>query len=199
MIGFSRPTALFGGSFDPVHEGHLHVARAVQQQLGAQVVFVPARQSPGKAAPIAPASDRLRWLKLAAEPAGFPVWEEELSRQGDSFTVDTLRAAHARGATKENLFLIMGTDAYRGFSQWKEPKEIRRLARLVVVNRPGITLPPGEQPDLALEITAHSASSTRIRAALASGEQSPEFLPLPVRQDLSQLFLKSNSPYVRKK
>jgi nicotinate-nucleotide adenylyltransferase len=200
MIDFSRSTALFGGSFDPIHEGHLHIAKSLLELRPdiQQFVFVPAAHSPGKAPAMAPAELRLRWTKQTAEPQGFQVWEEEIKRGGESYTLDTLRAAHAAGAKREKLFLVMGGDAYLHFDHWKNPEEIRSLAQLIAVNRPGVHLPSQQPGDAILEIAEHPASSTAIRTALQSGNEAPAYLPGPVRQDLKTLFLSSQNPYARK-
>lgn len=199
MIDFSRPTALFGGSFDPIHAGHLHIAENVRRLCPGieQIVFVPAAHSPGKGATLATAADRLRWVKLAAEPENFQVWDVELMRAGESYTVDTLRAAHSAGATADRLFWLMGADAYRGFPGWKTPGEIRSLARLLVVNRPGLALPSQNPADRILEIPPHPASSTNIRAELARCQENVAYLPEPVRQDLSRLTLLGKNPYAK--
>ncbi|MGZ3694157.1 MAG: nicotinate (nicotinamide) nucleotide adenylyltransferase [Bdellovibrionota bacterium] len=201
MIDFSRPTALFGGSFDPVHEGHLHIANAVQKLRPEieQIVFVPAAHSPGKTPTVAAATDRLRWLEMVAKPAGFLVWDEEIRREGESYTVDTLHAAHRAGATKEKLYWIMGGDAYVHFAHWKSPDVIRSLCQLIAVNRPGVCLPAQQPGDIVLEIQSHAASSTEIRAALAAGRDDCPYLPASVNRDLERLALRSLSPYVRKK
>ncbi|MGE3260846.1 MAG: nicotinate (nicotinamide) nucleotide adenylyltransferase [Bacteriovoracia bacterium] len=201
MIDFRRSTALFGGSFDPVHDGHLHIAKSLRERRPdiEQIVFVPTSHSPGKAPALASAEDRLRWLKLVTEPLGFLVWDEEILRGGESYTVDTLKAAHAHGAAKERLYWVVGGDAYVHFTHWRDPGTIRSLAQLIVVNRPGILLPAQSPGDVILEIVPHTASSSGIRAALAAEEQTIPYLPEPVRQDLTGLFLRSASPYVRKK
>lgn len=192
---FREPTVLFGGSFDPIHEGHLHVARAVKAQLPQikNFVFVPAAHSPGKPAALASAADRLHWLKLVAEPEGFHVWDYDLERSGESYTVETLEEAHRQGATRERLFWLVGADAYAGFSRWKNPARIRELSRLLVVNRPGEEISPQSSDDQIISIAPHPASSTEIREALARGEN-PLWLP-PAAANL----LLSAKAYVRKK
>jgi len=189
---FTVPTALFGGSFDPVHEGHLHVARSVLAARPEikQFVFIPAAHSPGKPPCAAPPESRLAWLRLAAAAEGFPVWDTELRRGGESFTVDTLEEAARLGAGK--LFLVLGTDAYEGFPRWRSPGRIRELARPLVVSRPGHTFVPQQPGDLAIEIPPHPASSTEIRAQLAAGVE-PLWLPNALRNQLA-----AHNPYARK-
>ncbi len=199
MIDFSLPTALYGGSFDPVHEGHLHVARSVRRLRPEikQIVFVPASVSPGKPAPVAPGKDRLYWLSLVALPEGFPVWEADIQRGGDSFTIETLEEAHHLGAEKHRLFWIIGADSYSTFSGWKQPDRIRNLSRLLVVNRPGTPVARLHADDEILAIPPHPASSTALRADLRQGRTTSPDLPAPIRAALEK-FLPGQNPYVRK-
>lgn len=192
-MDFSRTTILFGGSFDPVHNGHLHVAKhALAAIPGAQLAFVPAFQSPGKQPPVASPDQRLHWLELATHAGPFQVWQQELRRGGPSFTVETLMAAHSEGASRENLYWLLGADAYEHFGNWKEPERIRSLARLLVVNRPGSNLERASREDLIISLPPHPASSTRLRGELATGQvQSPD-LPARVAE---ALLLTGQNPY----
>lgn len=195
---FSRAsTILFGGSFDPVHAGHLHVARECLLALPEikQLVFVPAAESPGRTAH-APAEQRLAWLRLAAEPLGFRVWEFETRRPGPSYTVNTLEAAHAAGARVDQLYWLLGADAYAGFSHWKSPERIRELCRLLVVDRPGQESTSQHPLDRFVSIPLHEASSTRLRAELAAGNPCPTWLPGPVATAF-QNFLPGQNPYAK--
>lgn len=195
MPDFSLPTALFGGSFDPVHEGHLQVARGVLAALPQvkEVIFVPACRSPGKPGPLASGEQRLEWLRLA----GAKTWDYDLRRGGDSFTVHTLEEAHRLGAERASLYWIVGADAYLGFPGWRNPERIRELCRLIVVNRPGHALSPQSAEDLFVPIPPHPASSTELRSRLAAGDATSGHLPAPVRAALEKL-LPLQNPYVRK-
>jgi nicotinate-nucleotide adenylyltransferase len=127
---------VFGGSFDPVHHGHLTIALAAIEQIPLErVIFVPARRSPLKAnAPAAPERDRLAMLDLATrdEPR-FTCSRIELDRPAPSYTVDTLEALAGQG----RLYLILGGDAARNLSKWERPDRVRELATLVIARRPG--------------------------------------------------------------
>ncbi len=199
-IDFRQPTVLYGGSFDPVHEGHLHVARSVllRRHDIKQLIFVPAAHSPGKASAFATGEQRLAWLRLAAEPAGFSVWDFEILRGGESFTVETLAEAHRRGATSDRLFWLLGADAYTGFSRWKNPSGIRELCRLLVADRPGYEISPQHPADEFVSIEPHPASSSAIRADLAEGEIPAPWIPEALRAELEKVLPLAN-PYVRKK
>jgi nicotinate-nucleotide adenylyltransferase len=132
---------LFGGSFDPVHCGHLLVARAAQEELGlSRVVFIPASQSPFKPDRVlAPAEARVRLLRLAlAGRGGWEVDEAELRRGGVSYTIDTVRA-QAEGRPGAELYWIVGADHLSSLARWREAEALAALTRFVVVPRPGET------------------------------------------------------------
>lgn len=171
---------LFGGSFDPVHHGHLIVARAVQEALGLELVrFVPAREQPFKRGTHgAPPEHRARMLELAI--AGEPGWEIdrlELERPGPSYTVDTLRVMHEREPGVE-LALLVGADAAREFPQWREAGAVAALATLVVFGREGEP-PPAGLPSGARQVTVPRVdiSATALRARVAAGRSIRYFVP----------------------
>jgi nicotinate-nucleotide adenylyltransferase len=125
---------VFGGSFDPVHHGHLAIALAAIESLPLdRVIFVPARRSPLKeATPAASDGDRVAMLEraIAGEPR-FSISRIELSRPAPSYTVETLEALAREG----RLFLILGADAARDLSRWRSPERVRELATLVIAPR----------------------------------------------------------------
>jgi nicotinate-nucleotide adenylyltransferase len=127
---------VFGGTFDPVHNGHVKpVARAADRFGLERVIWIPARLSPHKDAPPTDARHRVAMVALAI--AGRPDWSisfDELDREPPSYTVDTLRALSARFLRNE-LWLLMGTEALAGFGRWKDPEEIVRLARIAAFHR----------------------------------------------------------------
>jgi nicotinate-nucleotide adenylyltransferase len=132
---------VFGGSFNPIHHGHLLVADEVLEALGLdRILFVPAATPPHKpVAEMAPASARFEMTRLAvAEHPRFAVSEVELARPGPSYTVDTLRALAPEGA----LHLIIGSETFLDLLSWREPREVVRRARLVVVPRSGGAFAP---------------------------------------------------------
>ena len=132
---------VFGGSFDPVHHGHLAIALAALEALPLdRVIFVPARRSPLKdSAPAASETQRLAMLERAIDgEKRFGVSRIELGRPDPSYTVDTLEELAPEG----QLFLILGADAAGDFGRWRRPERIRELATLVVARRPGTSGPP---------------------------------------------------------
>lgn len=135
------PVALLGGTFDPVHYGHLRFADDVRRALGlSEVRLVPAGDPPHREGPSASAADRLAMLHLAvAEFPGLVVDERETHRAGKSYTVLTLEELR-KEFPKSPLLLLLGADAFRGLPSWHRWREIFDLAHLVVVERPGVNL-----------------------------------------------------------
>ncbi len=135
-------TAIFGGTFNPIHYGHLLLADEVREQLALdRVLFVPAGAPPHKAAAgLAPAPDRYAMVERAiAGHAGFAVSDVELRRAGPSYTVDTLEALTPAYAP---LFLVIGSETFLDLLHWRAPARVASLARLVVVPRTGSAFDP---------------------------------------------------------
>lgn len=193
-----RPIGIFGGTFDPIHYGHLRSAYELLQDLRlAEVRFVPSAEPPHRGSTFAPAELRLRMVEVAlAGQAGFVVDDSEFHRTGPSYTVDTLaqfRTEHGDAS----LCLIMGTDAYLGLTTWHHWQEILGLAHIVVAHRPGWRIPDaGDLGALLVEhgttviddlheaacgrilhhaVTQLEIASTEIRALVAAGKD-PRFL-----------------------
>jgi nicotinate-nucleotide adenylyltransferase len=135
-------TAVFGGSFNPIHFGHLVIADEMLEQLALErVLFVPAAAPPHKpAGSLAPAEDRCEMVRLAvAGRARFEVSDIELRRRGPSFTVDTLEALQR---ASDELILLVGSETFLDLLSWRQPRRIVELARLVVVPRTGSMFDP---------------------------------------------------------
>ena len=165
---------VFGGTFDPVHVGHLAIANAALEEIPLdRVLFVPARRSPLKGRePQAGAADRLAMLEAALrdEPR-FAASRLELDREGPSFTVDTLAALRGEG----ELYLILGSDAIADFARWYEPDRIRSLATILVAARPGAPgVPPGVR---RLDAPLLDISSRELRARAARGRSLRYLVP----------------------
>ena len=134
--------AVLGGSFNPIHYGHLLLADDVLERLGLdRVLFVPAGAPPHKpAAQLAPAADRLEMVRLAIDGhPRFAVSDLEVRRTGLSYTVDTLQALATGGDT---LFLVIGSETFLDLLSWREPRRVAALARLVVIPRAGSVFDP---------------------------------------------------------
>jgi nicotinate-nucleotide adenylyltransferase len=186
---------VFGGSFDPVHNGHvLPVEAAAMKFQLRRVLYVPARLSPHKEEP--PTDSRHRIAMVALALAGRPDWSialDELDREPPSYTVDTLRAIAARHPGAE-LWLLMGTDTLTSFRRWRDTPEILRRARIAAFLREpfvgeGLKIP--EVPGLADRLTVFDAgsvkiSATAIRNDLAAGRSIAGKVPAPVAEYITK-------------
>jgi nicotinate-nucleotide adenylyltransferase len=178
--------ALFGGSFDPVHIGHLVVAEAAAEALACRVRFLPAREQPFKHAAHAAAPERrLAMLELAL--AGNPrltVEPIELSLPVPSYTVRTLRAlAERAGGGGGNPFtLLLGADAARDLPGWYEVEALRDLAEVVVFARPGARVPAHPLISRVIDVPAIDVSASEVRARVAAGRSIRYLVPDAVRE-----------------
>jgi len=136
------PVGIFGGTFDPIHFGHLRTAFELLQALRlAEVRFIPAGNPPHRGVPLCSARRRLDMVRAAiAGQPGFVVDDREVRREGPSYTVMTLRELRAEEPGRP-FCLIMGMDAFLGLPQWHEWRSLLELAHLVVAPRPGWTAP----------------------------------------------------------
>jgi nicotinate-nucleotide adenylyltransferase len=170
-----RRIGLFGGTFNPPHLGHLIVAASVSETLALdRVMFVPSFISPHKqGGEEGVAVHRVRMVQRAIEgDARFECSDIEISRQGTSYTIDTLIALRALHPADE-LFLLIGADNFPEFQHWKSPERILELATLVVMHRPGSVslgnatiLPPNA---MYIDVPGIEISSSEIRERVRSG------------------------------
>jgi nicotinate-nucleotide adenylyltransferase len=171
---------VLGGTFDPIHLGHLAAARAAIECAHLdRVLFIPSAQPPHRGAAQAPAEDRLAMSKLAIEgDPRFDVSDVEVKRGGTSYTADTLDELH-HSRPDDELFLILGWDAARQFRTWHEPDRVAALASMVIVGRPGMAPPTtddlkvaGLDPDRLIMclLPTPDMSGSELRRALAAGE-----------------------------
>lgn len=209
------PVALLGGTFDPVHFGHLRLADDVRTALELpEVRLVPAGDPPHRAGPEASAADRLAMLHLAVQAfPGLAVDARELARTGKSYTVLTLEELRAEDSARP-ILLLLGADAFRGLPTWHRWREILTLAHIVVVARPGsqleVDLPAALAKDWTRRltpdprrlkdtpagaiyrqaVTPQPISATTIRAQLARGVEGfaavRELLPAAVLAYIDQ-------------
>ena len=142
-MSHSRRLGLLGGTFDPVHFGHLDAAEAARTALALDaVMLVPAHAPPHKPVdPRASAFHRFALVALAIdEYTGFRASDLELSREGPSYTVNTLRALHRRGWQASQIFFILGADAFADIATWHEFPGVLEAAHFAVIARPGTSL-----------------------------------------------------------
>src|SRR3989338_694207 len=173
---------ILGGTFDPIHDGHLALARAAFKELKLdRLIFVPAYQHPIQQKGfkiIASPQDRLEMVRQAikAEP-NFEVSDCEIKREGVSYTVDTLRLFQKKYPSPDELFFITGGDWARSVAQWKEIDAIFLLSHFVVAKRPGFDtskLSPGVE---FLDFVPLDVSSTELRNQLRAGTLAKPLIP----------------------
>ena len=172
---------LFGGSFDPVHLGHLLVAQAATEELALErLFFIPAAQSPFKpASQPTTAALRLRMLRLAL--AGKPNYEidaQEIERGGTSFTIDTVRD-YTRRFPQSELFYLIGADHVPTLPKWREAEELAHLVQFVVIPRPG-EIPASLPPPFRIQVLGGwplQLSSSQIRARVQAGRPVDPLVP----------------------
>ena len=174
---------VFGGTFDPVHVGHLAIAQAALECVPLdRVIFVPARRSPLKdRGPFASEQDRLAMLRAAVEgEPRFAVSTVELDREGTSYTVDTLERLRGEG----ELYLVIGADAAADFHRWRSPERVRELAVLLVASRPGTADPPRDERLIVFDAPCLDISSRELRARAARGRSLRYLVPDAARRHL---------------
>lgn len=184
----TRQVGIFGGTFDPVHVGHLALAEAIGQALTLeQVIFFPAGSPPHKpGAPVSAAAHRYRMVELAiAGNNRFGISDLDLAGDAPSYTVDLLREIKARMPGTELVFII-GADSLRDFPTWHDPAGIARLCRLAVGARPGVDVDPDavitRAPALAgrldlVETPRLDISATEIRERAGAGQSIRYLVP----------------------
>jgi nicotinate-nucleotide adenylyltransferase len=174
---------VFGGTFDPVHLGHLAGAEQARDHLRLdRVLFIPARVPPHKAAAVANADHRFRMTSLAVlDNPGFEVSDVELRREGPSYTVDTLRALKAEAPEDARHYLLIGADSARDLVQWKEHETLLEDSTVVVLGRPGVGAedlpPPVGRRATFLSTPLLGISSTEIRRLVREGKSVRYLVP----------------------
>ena len=154
------PIAILGGTFDPVHLGHLRVAWEAAEALDAEVRLMPAHLPPHRPAPVADARQRVRMLEAALAGQDRLVLDtRELQRAGPSYTVDTLRELRVESAAAQPLILLLGADAFAGLPTWYEWRALFDLAHVAVLTRPGHSAPL--PPELTAEIASRRTSTAK--------------------------------------
>ena len=183
---------IFGGAFDPIHNGHLLLTQQCREQCQLdEVWFVPTKIPPHKeAGSLSPDEARVEMLKLAtAGRSDFVVSEIELNREEVSWTVDTLTLLRDE-RPEDELFFLIGADSLRDFPSWKEPETIAKLATVVAVNRGETSLDEltaGLKPELSASVRlvtmpGISISATDLRSRVSSGKSIRYLVPRAVEE-----------------
>ena len=177
---------LLGGSFNPVHHGHLAIARQTREVLGLdQILFIPTNHPPHKPnGSLAPAQDRYEMVRLAiASDPSLAISDVEIRRPGKSYSIDTIRLLQQEHGARTQLFFLIGLDAFLDFPSWREPLTLLELCPFVVLSRPGLSfrslstmalLPPIPQVSLA-DLDAGRISQLEV----SLGTQRLTYLQLP--------------------
>ena len=200
---------IFGGTFDPIHYGHLRTAFELLQALRLnEIRFMPAGNPPHREVTVASAEVRLAMVQAAtADQQGFVVDDREMRREGLSYSVDTMRTLRA-DFPGHSLSLIVGMDAFLGLPKWHQWRELLELAHLVVAHRPGWRAPSmGPLGELLVDrgtgrindlhetragciyihaVTQLEISSTEVRKLIAAGRDPPYLMPDAVRAIIDQ-------------
>ncbi len=205
----ARRLGILGGTFDPVHYGHLDAAEAAQAALALdEMLFVPSADPPHRASPPrASAFHRFALVALAiAEHDGYRASDIELTRTGPSFTADTLRGIQAQGWEASQLFFVLGSDAFAEIASWREYPSLLDAANFVVIGRPGSSLNAaatrvpelgarvrstdqgpdrfGQTAIFLVEARTRDVSSSTIRARLAEGHALTDLVPASVARHI---------------
>ncbi|MFC4259401.1 nicotinate-nucleotide adenylyltransferase [Marinobacter lacisalsi] len=183
---------VYGGTFDPVHNGHLRVAIELMERLEVDCIhLMPCHIPPHRGAPGGSSGDRLDLLNLSvADEPGLRVDGRELMRGGSSYTADTLRQLRQELGPDKPVAIVLGTDAFSSFDRWEEWEQIPELAHIILVRRPQSELAPGSVPERLL--AEHRVESVRdLKATPAGGiyEIAPPMLDISatgVRERLEQ-------------
>jgi nicotinate-nucleotide adenylyltransferase len=175
-----KKIAIYGGTFDPIHHGHLIVAREALERLGAEeVIFIPARVSPlRKTAPVARDEIRLLMIKAAIEnEPGFAVDDCELRRPPPSYTIDTIEQIRQR-VRDATIYCLVGEDNVDKLARWRRFGDLEKIARFVVLDR------SGQQPRHAYPVIRRKIdiSATEIRKRVATGRSIRYFVPPAVEE-----------------
>jgi nicotinate-nucleotide adenylyltransferase len=183
-----KKMGILGGTFDPIHMGHLVLAQQVKEKLKlGQVMFIPCLIPPHKTRrKLSPAKDRFRMVETAVQDnLAFSVSDMELKRGGLSYTVDTLRQLRCSHPDTE-LYFLTGSDVLDEIHTWKDPEEIYRLAKMVIAVRPGFDSIDSKNPfakkSMLVEITGVDISSSRIRQKVKKGQSIKYLVPPKVEE-----------------
>lgn len=212
--------AFYGGTFDPVHNGHIAIALAARDALGTTIWMMPAADPPHRDVPGATAEHRAAMLDLAIQgQAGLRVDRRELQRDTPSYTIDTLRELRAKHGEQAPLAFLIGADSLHGFATWKEPEALIAGAHWVVAERPGSALDEHLPPEVARLVGArwtlnaaalrdnpggkvlrlrqplYAESATQIRRRIAVGETWHHLLPLAVSRYIVEHGLYGAGPF----
>ncbi len=177
---------LLGGTFDPVHNAHLEIARAAMAQLGlGRILFIPTGAPRYRSPAVASGEHRVAMLRLAlADHDSYEIDARELAPGASGYTVDTLRELRLERGAGTELWLLMGADQYAKFETWHRPDDVRKLARIAVFARPGWQVSGARVRVIPFE--PMSVSASEIRSRVARGEDISALVPPAVASYIAQ-------------
>lgn len=182
---------ILGGSFNPVHRGHVRLAEVALSELNLDRIYlVPAKENPLKrGGEILPAPLRLSLLKKAVKGIdGLEVSDCELKRKGASFTVDTLRYFKKRSGKNAQLYFVSGLDSLEGLGKWKSVEQVFKLCRFVAAARPGSIWKETKFPVIRMPFDAIDVSSTEVRRRLKAKKSVKELVPTGTEAELKKYY-----------
>ena len=179
----TRKIGILGGTFDPVHNAHLAMARAALDQLKLdQVVFMPTGSPHYRKPAVASGLHRSQMLELALQgERRYTIDSTELEHTASGYTVDTLHRLK-KGGPRDELFLLLGSDQYSKFESWREPDEVARLARLAVFARPGFRIEKNRFDATVVSMPPLDISASEIRRRVARDQTIANLVPEVVRK-----------------
>lgn len=176
---------LLGGSFNPVHNGHIAIAKAALKELDLdRVLFIPVYIPPHKGAEgLIDAQGRYRMLELAAEKEPkFEISRYEIDKKQVSYSIDTLRYLKGAYPTGTEFFFLIGSDSLNELDTWKDIEQLKRLCRFAVCHRPGFDTDEGAAGIVKIEMEPFDISSTQIRSYVKEGRPIKGLLPEKVEE-----------------
>lgn len=181
-----KKIGLFGGTFDPIHNGHIKIAGIVQRKLGlSKVIFIPAGVLPHREQSLVTPENRLTMVKLALRgKKRFTISDYETKKKSPSYSVETARYLKRKLGSETELFFIIGADAFNEIRTWRHWQELLRLCRFVVINRPGykLVIPTNEEAAnvIVLRIPGIPLSATAIRQHIKKNKSAEKLIPKSV-------------------
>lgn len=197
-----KKIGILGGTFDPIHNGHLFLAQLVLEEFKLdEIVFLPLYSPPHKCTPMASPELRLKLIEKAIEgKKGFNVSDMELKRKGVTYTIDTLRELHEKETAE--YFFIVGSDTLPEMENWKEAEQIFKLCTIICILRPRAKEIQRVLQDyenkfgakiLTLEVVGKDISSTEVRLKIQKREEFSECVPKEIYNDIIENYKGENS------
>jgi nicotinate-nucleotide adenylyltransferase len=176
---------ILGGTFDPVHNAHLAIAKTAMESLGLdKILWIPTGKPGYRKPPVASAFDRIAMLALAVkDEENYEIDSRELAARASPYTVDTLTALRAERPDDE-FYLLLGSDQYASLRGWRRPAEVKRLARVAVFTRPGYHVESGDA--IVVPMSPRAISASDIRARAARGESLEALVPGAVAKYITE-------------